>query len=375
MPHIFDWTKCATPAVEARTRRAAKRQRLEEQLSAERDEACYNVETEEVVPFGIEAIHPPPVDVPEHMSRDASSQCHVESPVFTAWKFRDAIHFYTGLETYAKFVKVLQSLGPDQHELAYFHCVRPSLAVEDQFFLTLVKLRQDKVNFELAIWFGISEKSVTNVFVTWVNFLAASWDDIDWWPSRELVNFYTPSDFKAKFPRTRVIVDGTECPIHKVQQPIIQQASFSTYKNRNTTKVLVGCSPGGLVSYVSDAYCGAASDRQIVERSSLLQACDSGDAIMADKGFNVQDLFIPFNVVINIPTFFKKKNRLTGEIVIKDRKIASKRVHVERIIGLAKTYKILQKPMTNTESDLATQIIKICFRLCNFRARIVSKDA
>lgn len=30
---------------------------------------------------------------------------------------------------------------------------------------------------------------------------------------------------------------------------------------------------------------------------------------MADKGFNVQDLFEPKNVVINtIPTFFKKKN-------------------------------------------------------------------
>jgi hypothetical protein len=61
---------------------------------------------------------------------------------------------------------------------------------------------------------------------------------------------------------------------------------------------------------------------------------------MADKGFNVQDLFAPYDVTINIPTFFRKKNRMTGKTVLKDRAISSKRVHIERIIGLAKTYKI-----------------------------------
>ena len=59
------------------------------------------------------------------------------------------------------------------------------------------------------------------------------------------------------------------------------------------------------MSYCSDAYGGAASDRQIVERSSLAQMCDPGDSLMADKGFNVQDLFENVDVKINIPSFFK----------------------------------------------------------------------
>lgn len=92
---------------------------------------------------------------------------------------------------------------------------------------------------------------------------------------------------------------------------------------------------------------------------------------MADKGFNVQDMFIHKDVRINIPTFFKKKNRMTGETVMKDRKIASKRVHIERIIGLAKTYKILTEPMSCTETKLSSEITFICFMLCNFRTRIV----
>jgi len=208
--------------------------------------------------------------------------------------------------------------------------------------VTLNKLRQHKTNFELSRMFGIAEGTVTNIFVTWINFMACQWGEIDWWPTGDLVKFYSPTDFKQKFPSTRVIVDGTECPIKKPKEPLAQQASFSTYKNTNTVKVLVGVSPGGLVTYMSDSYCGSASDRQICERSSLPTMCDAGDSIMADKGFNVQDMFENSMVSINIPTFFHKKNRLSGQIIMKDRKIASKRVHVERFIGLAKTYKILK---------------------------------
>lgn len=312
------------------------------------------------------------------VSQSTGTQCQMSMfPGFQCANAMDSkgIHFYTGLENYDKFRSVLYTLGPAAHDLNYYHGVHPSLSVEDQFFVTLMKLRQHRTNFEISRMFNIQEASVTNIFVTWINFMACQWGEIDWWPSREMTSYFSPTDFKQKFPLTRVIVDGTECPIMKPQDPIAQQATFSTYKNKNTVKVLVGITPGGLTSYVSTAYGGSASDRQICERSSLPQMCDAGDSVMADKGFNVQDLFEGSMVTVNIPTFFRNKNRLSGGTVLKDRKIASKRVHVERIIGLAKTFKILQHPMNNTESALATQIIKVCFYLCNFRANIVPRHA
>ena len=61
-----------------------------------------------------------------------------------------------------------------------------------------------------------------------------------------------------------------------------QQVTFSTYEIKNTVKVLVGATPGGLVSYVSPAYGVSTSDRQIVERGSLLNLCDPGDSITAN---------------------------------------------------------------------------------------------
>ena len=67
---------------------------------------------------------------------------------------------------------------------------------------------------------------------------------------------------------------------------------------------MIGSTPGGLISYISPAYGGAVSDRQVIERSGLPTACDARDSVMADKGFNVQDLFAPHDVQVNIPTLF-----------------------------------------------------------------------
>ena len=219
----------------------------------------------------------------------------------------DGVHHFTGLENYGKFCLVLHTLGPAASELQYMYGPVPErVSTEDRFLLVLIKLCKHYTNFELSRLFGLSEADVYNIFCTWVRFMALQWRELPCWVSWDLTRFYAPSDFKRKFPETRVIVDGTECPIKKPKMPAAQQASFSTYKNRNTAKVLVGITPGGLCSYVSPAYGGTASDRQIVERSSMPQMCDPGDTVMADKGFDVQDLFAPSSIKVNIPTFSKR---------------------------------------------------------------------
>jgi hypothetical protein len=67
----------------------------------------------------------------------------------------------------------------------------------------------------------------------------------------------------------------------------------------------------------------------------------------------------------------KGKSQLPAETVVQDRRVASKRVHVERIIGLAKKYKILQDELHHSKVPLADKIIFVCFVLCNFRENIV----
>lgn len=302
----------------------------------------------------------------------------LDSPPFTVERFvedDDGIHYYTGLENYQKFQFVLSTLGNAAYNLKYRWKGCKKLTVTDQFFLTLIKLRVHPPNFELSRMFNISESTVANIFHTWICFLACQWRELNIWPSRELINFFMPADFKALFPSTRVIVDGLECPIKKPKDAISQQVTFSQYKNRNTVKALVGASPGGLVTFVSNAYGGSASDRQIIERSNLMRMCNANDSVMADKGFNVQDIFAPFNIHVNIPTFLKNHNQFDGTTLSRDRKIASKRVHIERIIGLAKTYKILCHPLNEGETQLGSHVLFVCFMLCNFRSCIVPVTA
>ena len=314
---------------------------------------------------------------PEVGSTCASSSSQTDAPakgLITIEKIHDdnsQIAMMTGLENYGKFRIILETLGPAAYRLQYRWSQSVILSVENQFLLTLMKLRKHYSNQELAMFFAVSEKTVSNIFCTWINFMYHQWQELDIWPSKDLVAYFTPMDFNEQFPKTRIIVDATEIPINKPKAPEAQQKTWSSYKNQNTLKVLAGCTPGGLVNYLSPAYGGSASDRLLCERSPLMTRCDPGDSIMSDKGFNVQDLFAPYDITLNLPTFMTGKNQLPPQALAKDRKIASKRVLIERIIGLAKTYKILTAQLTDNETSMGTQIIFTCFMLCNFRGCIV----
>ena len=74
-----------------------------------------------------------------------------------------------------------------------------------------------------------------------------------------------------------------------------------------------------------------------------------------------------------MPHMLKKKNQFSAGVLKKDRKV----VHIERIIGLAKTYNfnILTQPLNQQEAQLGSKIAFVCFALCNFRTRIVPQSA
>ena len=57
----------------------------------------------------------------------------------------------------------------------------------------------------------------------------------------------------------------------------------------------------------------------------------------------VIDVFASKDVKVNTPTTLKGHSQLDAETVVRDRRNASKRIHVERIIGCAKTFNILKR--------------------------------
>ena len=240
-----------------------------------------------------------------------------------------AIEYYTGFQDYDHFKLFFNILGPAVNHLNY-QC--KLLSPENHLFLTMLKLRQAKEDIELSILFKISPATVSTIIITWINFMFFQLGELDFWPGREIIEQHMPQNCKAQFPKTRVILDATETPINKPSLVDDQSVTFSTYKNRNTLKTVIGCSPRGLVTYISNSYGGSASDRQIIERSELCtkpSMFQRGDSIMADRGIMVQDLFANKHVQVNTPSMLKGKPQLDAVTVVRDRRIASKRIHIE----------------------------------------------
>jgi hypothetical protein len=98
-----------------------------------------------------------------------------EEPVMKINEFVEdsrGLMYYTGCESLARFYSILKSLGPAAHCLTYWDNAKPDLCIEDQFLLTLMKLRTYQPNYELSRYFSISEQDVYCIFVTWVRFVA-----------------------------------------------------------------------------------------------------------------------------------------------------------------------------------------------------------
>jgi len=189
-----------------------------------------------------------------------------------------------------------------------------------------------------------------------------------------VIKQHMPLNFGRLFGNTRVILDARECAMEKPSHVALQSSTFSSYKNCNTANSVVGCTPRGAVSFISNSYGGSASDRQIIERSSLCHSgnmFEKGDSIMADRGMMMQDLFACKNVLVNTPHMLRGKSQLEPHEVIHDRRVASKRIHIERVIGLAKTFKILRSKISVKKIQEAEKIIFICFNIVNFRSCIV----
>ena len=90
-------------------------------------------------------------------------------------------------------------------------------------------------------------------------------------------------------------------------------------------------------------------------------------SVMADRGFTIRDQLSIINVGLNIPPFMEGRARLPSEEVQRGRKIASLRIHVERVIGRIKNYSILKDTLPLTLSRIANQIVSVCAWLVNFQ--------
>ena len=147
--------------------------------------------------------------------------------------------------------------------------------------------------------------------------------------------------------------------------------SYSDYKGRTTVKVLFGVTPDGYVSFVSTAYGGAISDNSLTMKSGVLEKCDAGDKIMADKGFTLSNAELqPRGLATVLPPFRQGSAQFTSEEVEETKEIANLRIVVENCIMTIRYFRLLRQRLTASSVKQASAIVKVCALLTNLRAPI-----
>lgn len=232
----------------------------------------------------------------------------------------------------------------------------------DEFFLVMCRLRQ---GFPVNHLFNISQSTASRIIISWINYMFLTLGSFNIWPSRKIVDDTMPEAFKAQYSSTRVIIDCTEVRCEMPSSLHLNGELFSSYKNHTTLKGLVGISPGGAITFVSQLYSGCISDREIVIRSGILDLpFNESDSVMADKGFTIEDL-LPLGVKLNIPPFLGSSGKMPAEDVLKTQQIASLRIHIERAINKVKNFHIWDRVTPLNLIGVVNQMWAVCAFLCN----------
>ena len=130
------------------------------------------------------------------------------------------------------------------------------------------------------------------------------------------------------------MIDCFEVFIERPSNLLARAQTFSSYKHHNTIKILVGITPQGTISYVSEAWGGRVSDKFLTENCGFVDKLSSGDMVMADRGFTITESVRLKHAKLVIPAFTKGKSQLDPVDVEQSRGIANVRIHVARVIGL-----------------------------------------
>ena len=216
----------------------------------------------------------------------------------------DDVLFYTGLPSSSVFYQLLNYLSPDgmRSNVVYRATAQnwttrqnsdpasaswrdtdistgrpPKLSQVNELFLTLVRLRLNLKEHDLARRFDISLSSVSRVFITWINFMYLRLGMLPIWPDRDTITDTMPAAFKERYPKTTAIVDATEVKVNIPSSLLLQSQTYSSYKSANTLKGLIAISPAGHVIFVSSLYTGSIADKELVERSGFLSLLRRGD--------------------------------------------------------------------------------------------------
>ena len=245
------------------------------------------------------------------------------------------------------------------------------LDLEDEILMTLMRIRLDSPVEDLAFRFKVSPSHASRILTTHIVLLARELSPLIYWPTPEETLAFKHHHFSGEYNKVEAIGDCTEQVIQKSSNTKAQYQTYSSYKSRNTHKKLIFCTKGGSICYVSKSYSGSSSDRFITEDCNVVQKFTPGFSVMFDKGFVVQDIFLPRKVTVIIPPFVRSKRQFTPSEVYQCKRIATARIYIERVMGRLKEFRLLDHTLPLNLVDLIDYIWIIAAAITNLQPPLV----
>lgn len=190
-------------------------------------------------------------------------------------------------------------------------------------------------------------------------------------PPIEEIRNNLPQHFE-QFTDVRVILDCTEISVQRTKCLCCRVRCYSNYKGNNTVKFMVAVTPAGLISFVSEAYGGRASDKIIFEQSGLISSLKPNeDAIMVDRSFLIDEIFPENGIKLIRPPFMRNRKQMSLQEVEQNIFIARARVHIKRV---NQRIKILSNVLPWNLVPKIEEIMIICCAIVNLSSPIFSED-
>ena len=284
----------------------------------------------------------------------------------------EKVLYYTGLSTWELLQKLFIYVKPylKQHS---------SLSPFQQLLITLMRLRLNLCGQDLGYRFKVHASTICRTFEFVIDLLYAKLKPLIIWPTTDALHKTMPMVFRKHYPRCVVIIDCFEIFVDRPTDLLARAQTYLQYKHHNTVKYLIGITPQGTVSYISEGWGGRTSDKYVTEHCSLLSNLVPGDTVLADRGFNISGSYCS---TLKIPAFTRGKSQLSGIEVEETRKIANVRIHVERVIGnIRKKFSLLSATqpidfLTSPDKSATPldKIVYVCCALVNMCNSVIPFD-
>ena len=176
-------------------------------------------------------------------------------------------------------------------------------------------------------------------------------------------------DLRKYCPKCIVIIDCFEIFLERPTSVLARAQAFSSYKHHNTVKYLIGITPQGTVSFISEGWGGRVSDKHLTEICRLFSNLIPGDTILADRGFAIKESVGLYCATTTVPAFTKGKKQLSAIEMEQTRRIANVCIHIEKVIGnIRQKYTLLSSTVlvhfVNSGSGANTTLDKIAVQSC-----------